>query len=133
MRLYLIKRRSDGQFFVNINGYSMLVNPGRLKWAQQWSDKGRFMRTPDGVAGNLRKLCSEPYWNTNPPKGVCKAVTKGWKEVAWHKFEGRRLKAYEIVTMDVDILSMKATPATEFIQIDAIRSKPLNKFERTPA
>ena len=128
MRLYLIKRRSDKKFYVGINGHYALNADVS---GHQWSEKpGTFFRTPDGIARNLRKLCSEPYWNTTPPPKVCAAVAARWKEVAWRKFDGRKLKKYEVVIMDVDVISMTATPATEFCQIEAIRSQPINKFER---
>jgi len=128
MRLYMIQRKSDREFFVGVNGHYILASG---KDGQTWTGKaGRFFRTPDGVAGNLRRLCSQPYWNFNPPPGVCPAVANGWREVAWHDFDARKLDAYEVVTMEVDILSMKACPASEFVQIDAIQSAPLNKFER---
>lgn len=125
MRLYLIKRRSDGKFFGNINGHWILHARGDVD-GQYWSDKPQtFFKTPEGVAGNLRRLCSEPYWY--------QADRTRWTELAWRNFDESKLAAYEIVTMDVDVLSMKATPATEFIQIDAIRSQPLTRAERQAA
>ena len=127
MRLYLIKRKSDGLFYVNINGYYQANTGNRLEY---WSNKGRFLRTPDGVAANLRKLCSEPYFNETPPKGVCAAVARDWSELAWRNFNETRLEIFEVVVMDVDVISMKSTPATEFIQVDAIKSAPLNRTER---
>ena len=131
MRLFMIKRKSDRKFFVGINGYYMLHASVD---GQSWSAKpGVFFRTPDGVAANLRRLCSEPYWQTEAPKGICPAVARGWREVGWRDFDESKLGAYDIVMMDVDILSMKATPATEFVQISAIRSVPLNTFERRAA
>lgn len=128
MRLYLIKRRSDRKFFGTINGHYILHSG---QDGEYWSDKPQtFLKTPEGVAGNLRRLCSEPFWDTEPPKGISSALRNGWKELAWRNFDGRKLKKYEIVAMDVDVLAMSAMPASEFIQIEAIRSRPLSRKER---
>ncbi len=128
MRLYLIKRRDDGKFFVNINGHCMLYTG---KDEQYWSDKSqRFFKTPEGVAGNLRKLCSKPYWDTVPPSGICNALKSNYRDLAWRDFDKRGLDKYEVVVMDVNILSMTATPAVDFIQIDKIESQPLSSRER---
>jgi hypothetical protein len=130
MRLYMIKRKDDGLFYVNINGHYS-VKAG--KSGQQWSDKGRFFRTPDGVAGNLRKLCSEPYFDTTRPDGLCKNITN-WSELAWRNFDPSKLDAYEVVMMDVDIISMTATPARDFFsQDEAIAAIPLSRRERQAA
>ena len=125
MRLYMIKR-TDGMFFVNINGYYS-IRTGKSE--QHWSDKGRFFRTPDGVAGNLRKLCSEPYYDTTRPEGLSKNITN-WCELSWRNFEPLKLISYEVVMMDVDIISMTATPAVEFVQIESIENSPLSRRER---
>lgn len=120
MRLYLIKRRPDGLFFGNINGHWMLHNPKGAGDGQYWSSKPQMLlKTPDGIVGNLRKLCSKPYWDTKVPAGVSPAVGRGWKVLAWKDFDERKLKAYEVVIMDVDVLTTTATPAAEFVQIEA--------------
>lgn len=126
MRLYMIKRKADGMFFVNVNGHSSAYTS---ESQQHWSDKGRFFRTPDGIAGNLRKLCSTAYWDTTRPEGLSKNITD-WKEVGWKDFDATLLEQYEVVMMDVDIISMTATPATEFAQIEAIEHSPLSRRER---
>jgi len=125
MRLYMIKR-VDGTFFVNINGYYS-IRTGKNE--VHWSDKGRFFRTPDGVAGNLRKLCSEPYYDTTRPDGLSPRI-KNWSELSWRNFDPSKLASYEVVMMDVDVISMTATPAADFAQVDAIESTPLNRRER---
>ena len=133
MRLYLIKRRSDKKFFVSINGYWMLNSRVPVD-GQHWADKpAQFLKTPEGVAGNLRKLCSEPYWDYDAPEGVCTRVAAGWRNLAWRNFDGCKLKQYEVVIMDVDVISMEATPATEFVQLTAIRNQPLTRKERRAA
>ena len=126
MRLYMIKRKTDGKFYVNINGHYS-THTGKSE--QSWSDKGRFLRTPDGVAGNLRKLCSEPFYDTTRPAGLSKNITN-WQELAWRYFDATKLEQYEVVMMDVDVISMTATPATEFAQIEAIEHSPLTRAER---
>ena len=121
MRLYLIKRHSDGLFFVNINGHWMLTNPVKAGDGQYWSAKSQQMwKTPDGIVSNLRKLCSEPYWDITPPHGLSAALGPGWKKLAWYKFDKQKLKLYDVVIMDVDVLATIATPATEFVQIEKI-------------
>ena len=126
MRLYLIKRKSDGLFFVNINGHYS-IHTGKSE--QHWSDKGRFFRTPDGVVGNLRKLCSTPYFDTSRPEGLSPKITN-WREIGWKDFDAEKLSFYNVVSMDVDIISMTAKPAAEFAQVSAIETAPLNRRER---
>lgn len=114
MKLYLIKRISDKKFFVSTNGNGTAY----------FSNKPcMFLKTPEGVASNLRRLCSEfiaqrDRWNF---------YQKNWKN-----FDGRKLKSYEIVVMDVDIIAMTATPAIDFIQLDAIKNAPVSRFDNHP-
>ncbi len=128
MRLYMIKRKADGKFYVNINGHYS-THTGKSE--QHWSDKGRFLRTPDGVAGNLRKLCSTPFYDKTRPEGLSPNI-RDWSELAWRDFDAEKLSQYEVVMMDVDVISMTATPATEFAQIEAIENAPLTRAERNP-
>lgn len=128
MRLHLIKRKSDKTFFVRIDAYCMLRNSGVD--VEYWSEKPQtFLKTPDGVAGNLRKLCSEPYWDTTRPDGLSPRITN-YREIGWRNFDASKLAQFEVVVMDVDVISMRATPATDFVQIDAIENHPLNRGER---
>lgn len=111
MKLYLIKRVSDGLFFTVFYGRE-----------PRFSDKpGVMFRTPDGVASNLHRLCAEPY-----------SVRDSWgfTQTDWKNFDGRKLKSYEIVVMDVDIISMTAVPATDFIQLDAIKTARKSRMDR---
>jgi len=115
MRLFLIKRKSDNKFFHGINGYYMLNADVD---GESWSEKpGIFFRTPEGIAANLRRLCSEPYWCYDRPAGLSPRIAN-WRELGWRNFDEDKMALYEIVAMDVDILSMTATPATEFVQIE---------------
>jgi hypothetical protein len=118
MKLYLIKRTSDGAFLRKIEGHYS-AHTGQDKNA--WSETPAYMlRTPDGIAKNLRKLCSTPFY----PKG-------DWsKELCWKDFDADRLSQFEIVCMDVDIVSMTATPATAFAQVSAIEAAPITRAER---
>jgi hypothetical protein len=128
MRLYLIKRRSDKAFLRSVNPhYSIHTGKDQSEWSE---NPAYMLRSPDGVVANLRKLCSEPYWDHEAPKGVCKGVADRWKEVAWRNFDPEKLKLYEVVTIDVDVIRMQATPAHHFAQIDAVASAPLTKKER---
>lgn len=131
MRIYLIKRKSDKKFFVSINGHWALCSGHD---GEYWSEKPQsFLKTPDGVAGNLRKLCSEPYWSYKAPATAHPRVADNWRELAWKNFDATKLNQFEIVIMDVDVVSMKATPATEFIQIEHIENAPLTRAERRAA
>ena len=131
MRLYLIKRASDGKFFGGINGHYMLIRKVSRETATYWSDKPQMLlKTPDGVAANLRRLCSEPYWDMTPPAGLCASIKSNWRELAWKDFDAAKLDQFEIVVMDVDVISMTATPAREFIQPEAIANTPLSKADR---
>lgn len=114
MKLYLIKRISDGKFFVSTDGN------GREYFAEK---PAMFLKTPDGVASNLRRLCSEYYkWF---PDGKRTFV---WYK-AWRNFNPEKLTDFEIVVMDVDIISMTATPAADFVQPEAIESAKVSRFE----
>lgn len=128
MRLYLIKRKSDGKFLCGINsGYS--VHTGNLE--ASWSGKpGTFLKTPDGIARNLRRLCSTPYYDRTPPPGLSPACRPFWKEVGWRDFDAAKLSLYVVVMMDVDLVSMTATPAQDFVQLEAIENQPLTRRER---
>lgn len=128
MKLYLIKRKLDGKFFVNVNG-SWAIHCGHD--GQSWSHNSqRLFKTPEGVAGNLRKLCSEPYWHTEPPARVCEAIKRGWRELRWENFDARRLDQFDVVITEVNILSTRTTPAAEFIQLSAIENAPLCRADR---
>ena len=121
MRLYLIKRKADGAFLRTLDVHYSL-HSGQDKTA--WSDSPQMMlKTPDGVAGNLRKLCSTPFYQGEWPH----------REVGWKDFDSEKLKLFEVVCMDVDVISMTATPATEFAQIEAIENTPLTRSERMAA
>lgn len=121
MRLYLIKRKRDGKFLRNVEAYYS-NHTGEDKSA--WSNKPAMMlRTADGVAGNLRKLCSESYFHGEYP----------WQEMRWRNFDKSKLELFEVVCMDVDVISMTATPATDFARPDQIENIPLSKSERRAA
>lgn len=118
MRLYSIKRKSDGKFYVSAMGrYAILSGKPQYQFATK---PAQFLKTPDGVTGNLRKLCSEPY----------RDEAERLYELEWRNFDASKLELYEIVMMDVDIISMTATPAQDFVQIDAIEGVPLLRRER---
>lgn len=111
MKLYLIKRVSDGKFFTVFYGRE-----------PRFSDKpGVMFRTPDGVASNLHRLCADP---------VSVRDRFGFSQTDWINFDGRKLKSYAVVVMDVDIVSMTAVPATDFIQIDAIKTAKKSVMDR---
>ena len=124
MRLFLIKRRSDGAFLRKIEGhYSAHVEQDK----NAWSDSPAYMlRTPDGIAANLRKLCSVPYYP---------ATDEPWffHELQWKDFDAAKLDLFDVICMDVDIVNMTATPAAEFAQVEAIERVPLTRRERLEA
>ena len=121
MKLYLIKR-DDGMFLRKIEGhYSAHVGQDKNAWSR---DPAYILRTPDGVAMNLRKLCSEVYF---------KKDRWGFRQIQWRNFDPEKMARYEVVVMDVDIVSMRATPAVEFVQMDKVASIPLTKEGRDAA
>ena len=120
MRLYLIKRKTDGAFLRKVEGhYSAHVGQDKNAWSET---PAYMLRTPDGVAANLRKLCSTPYYDPDLPRR--------WKELQWKNFDGSKLDQFEVICMDVDIVSMTAMPAKDFAQIEAIETIPLTRRER---
>ena len=122
MRLYLIKRKSDGMFLRKVEGhYSAHVGQDKNAWS---GSPAYMLRTADGVAMNLRKLCSEPYTRRD---------RWGFGQIEWRNFDADKLSLFEVVVMDVDIISMTATPAEHFAQVEAIESIPLTRAERNAA
>lgn len=118
MRLFIIRRKADGMYLRKIAGHYSAYR-GQDKNA--WSEIPAYMlRTPDGVAANLRKLCSVPYYEDS----------RSWTELQWRNFDATKLKLFEVICMDVDVISMTATPAYEFAQIEAIENIPLTRKER---
>ena len=123
MRLYLIKRKADKAWLRKIEGHYS-AHRGQDKNA--WSEIPAYMlRTPDGVAANLRKLCSTPYYPTED--------VRFGQELQWKDFDASMLDLFEVVCMDVNVISMTATPAKEFAQVEAIESVPLTRLERLKA
>ena len=128
MRLYCIRRKLDGKFFVSAQGhYSVASGREQHHFATKPS---QFLRTPDGVAGNLRKLCSTPYWSNEAPEGVHPAIAKGWKELAWTNFDPLKLELYEVVITSVSIFKAETVSADRFIQVESIMNAPLTARER---
>lgn len=121
MRLYFIRRKSDGMFLRKIEGhYSDHVGQDR----NAWSDKPAYiLRTPEGVLANLRKLCSTPYYPKLEPG-------QRFNELQWKDFDPQKLYDLEVVSADIKIIAMDVTPAMDFSQIKAIENVPLTKMER---
>ena len=131
MRLYFIKRNHDGKFFCGINGHYILQGGVAHEVGQSWAEEPQlFLKTADGIAKNLRRLCSIPYWHITPPAGVCAGVAYKWRELSWKDFDEKKLRLYSVVAMDVNVLSVTATPANEFIQIDAISGAKLSRADK---
>lgn len=123
MRLFMIKRRSDKWFLRKVEGhYSAHVGQDKNAWSET---PAYMLRTADGVAANLRKLCSVPYYEDESPRIV--------QELQWKDFDASKLDLFEVVCMDVDVISMSATPAKEFAQVEAIENIPLTRKERWAA
>lgn len=124
MRLFLIKRKSDGAFLRKIEGhYSAHVRQDKNAWSET---PAYMLRTPDGIAANLRKLCSTPYYPTDESRWY-------FNELQWKDFDASRLDLYDVISMDVDIVNMTVTPAQEFAQVEAIENTPLTRRERLAA
>lgn len=120
MRLYTIKRVSDGMYLRKIEGhYSRHVGQDKNAWSLT---PAYMLRTPDGVAMNLRKLCSVPCY-PEAQRPFC-------SEIEWRDFDPDRLSEFEVVVMEVDVVSSKTMPAADFAQIDKIASIPLTRTER---
>ena len=102
MKLYFIRRKSDHRYLRSRETYYS-AHVGRDKTA--WSDKPAYiLRTPDGVASNLRKLCSTP-----------KKVQGTINRLEWVNFDPSKLDLYEVVVVDALIVGEKALPASDFL------------------
>lgn len=116
MNLYTIRRKADGKYLRKINGYYQLRGGVSRNQANEWSTAVAYLlRTPDGVKANIVKLCSEPYWNTLAPSGVCKSLKETWRELAWRNFDRSLADQYEVIVMDVTINSERAVSCDNFL------------------
>ncbi|MEM1363598.1 MAG: hypothetical protein AAGF94_18130 [Pseudomonadota bacterium] len=126
MRLYMIRRASDGMFLRKIEGsYTVRSGVDRHAWSKS---PAYLLRTPDGVAMNLRKLCSEPFtWRGETPAGY------GYSEIAYRNFDEAKMELFEVICLEVDLVKMSVVPASKFAQVDAVADIPLNRHEREAA
>lgn len=78
MKLYSMRRLSDGRFFIHTDGLGHL----------RMSTKPVFWRTPDSVWVNLKRVCSEysPYQDR-----------WGFTQKDWAGFDAKKLAGWEIV------------------------------------
>lgn len=131
MKLYAIKRKSDGKFY-RIQNWNYFLNAGvSLDRATEFSVKpAALYRTPDGVVRNLRKLCSVPYWDETPPKGVCSAVAQGWREVGWRDFNPKLLALYSISILEVAVSSTSDVECEQFCTVEDVAGAPLSSREK---
>jgi len=116
MKLYTIRRKSDGKFYITSHGH-YAINTGKPQYEFATSPS-HFLKTPDGVRGNLVKLCSEPYFCTIPPKGVCAGVARNWKELRWRNFDPAKLDLYEVMETYVALFSQTVLPANNFMKME---------------
>lgn len=103
MKLYSMRRLSDGKFFIHTDGLGHL----------RMSTKPVFWRTPDSIWVNLKRVCSEyaPYedrW--------------GFTQKDWSGFDAKKLAGWEIVVTNVKVLGEKQIPAAEFVDKKALRT-----------
>lgn len=116
MRLYTIRRKSDGKYLRKINGHYQLHSGKPRDEANEWADAVAYLlRTPDGIRANIIKLCSEPYWNTVAPSGVCTSLKETWRELAWRNFDVTLTALYEVVIMETTINSETAVSCRYFL------------------
>lgn len=116
MKLYAIKRTEDGKYYTCWGGYC----------GPTFSSEPTFWRTPDGVAVNLRKLCSEHYL------GTAIFGTMKFKQTvnAWRNFDENKMKLYEVIVIEVDMVSMLAVPAVDFAQPEAVAAASIQHEEK---
>lgn len=121
----MIKRVSDGMYLRKIEGhYSRHTGQDKNAWSVT---PAYMLRTPDGVAMNLRKLCSRPcYYEDQDRNGFC-------REIDWRDFDAAKLEQFEVVVMQVNVVDTHTVPAADFAQIDKIASIPLTRAERDAA
>lgn len=102
MKLYTIKRISDGKFFISTDGRGALY----------FSPSPTFWKTPESIWANLKRICSD-Y-----------APIKGWMgfpKKDWANFDPEKIDLYEVIVMEVDLVNVTAIPAKEFVQVEKIR------------
>ena len=102
MKLYSMRRLSDGRYFIHTDGNGDL----------RMSTKPVFWRTPDSIWINLKRVCSkfEPWedrW--------------GSRQKGWEGFDAKKLRDWEIVITNVKVLGEGRIPATEFVDKSALR------------
>ena len=121
MILYMIRRKLDGFYLRKVEGhYSAHRGVDKNCWSQT---PAYMLRTPDGVAANLRKLCSTPYYPDPDSR-------RFWQELEWKDFREEDLALYLVEKAYVIRTKIKLVPAVEFAQAKVIANIPLTRKER---
>lgn len=96
MKLYALRRISDGKFFVHTTGLGQFVMTATPV----------FWKTPDGIHINLKRVCSRfaPF------------IDKwGFQQKDWDHFDKRKLVGWEVLIVNAKVLSENFVPATAFV------------------
>lgn len=102
MKLYSLRRVSDGKFFVGTNG--------RGDW--NMNSTPCFWKTPDSIWVNLKRVCSDyspwkDHW--------------GWDQKGWANFDAKKMAGWEVIVTTVHVLKQKRYTAKEFVDVAKLR------------
>lgn len=96
MKLYSIRHKISGKFFVSATG------------SQVWNATSpHFWKTIDGVRGNLKKIASE--------KAVVCSPNGNFWYLSWVNFDPAKLKDIEVIVTNVSVLGEESFAASDFI------------------
>lgn len=101
MILYSIRKKSTEKYFIHFHG----------RLISTWCVTPQFSMKPDTIWKNLKRLCSEGYWEEYKIGNL----SGTFKRKNWRKFDKRKLELYEVVQFNVRVLGAKATSAEKFV------------------
>jgi hypothetical protein len=102
MKLYSMRRLSDGKFFIHTYANGKLA----------MSNKPVFWRTPDSIWVNLKRVCSK----FEPWRDRWDCTQKGWTG-----FDPKKLREWEVIVTNVKVLGEAQIPAEKFVDKSALR------------
>lgn len=102
MILYSIRKKSTEKYFVHFHG----------RLVATWCVTPQFSIRPDTIWKNLKRLCSEGYWE--PYTLTCSGTHKYYRK-NWKKFDKSKLSLYEVIQFNVKVIGAKSTSAEKFV------------------
>lgn len=90
MKLYRIKRKADGKYFIG------LCVPVTYSWGANWTANGVFYKKIDTILRHLRDLCTE--WEIGLPR-----ENNNRYKITRLSYHPERAALYEVEVLNVDV------------------------------